>query len=101
VGSLGYVALALLVATSNDRAVARLGVRRWRALHRGACWLLWLVFALSYAPGAARDPGHAAAVALLLAVAALRASQSLRGARSPEGTPAQRSPVDATDRAVR
>lgn len=72
VGSLGYVALAALVVTSSDRAVAWLGPRRWRALHRGGCWALWAVFLLSYAPGAASSPGHALAVALLWAVAVLR-----------------------------
>lgn len=71
-GSLGYLALAVLVATSNDRAVARLGTSRWRAVQRGACWVLWLVFLLSYAPGAAASPGNALAVGLLVAVAALR-----------------------------
>jgi len=77
-GSLGYGVLAVLVLTSNDRAVARLGGRRWRALHRAGCWLLWMVFVLSYAPGAWEQPRHAIAVAALGAVAALRASLSLR-----------------------
>jgi sulfoxide reductase heme-binding subunit YedZ len=72
VGSLGYVALAALVVTSNDRAVAWLGPRRWRALHRGGCWALWAVFLLSYAPDAASSTGHALAVGLLVAVAVLR-----------------------------
>jgi sulfoxide reductase heme-binding subunit YedZ len=72
VGSLGYLALAALVVTSSDRAVAWLGHRRWRALHRGGCWVLWAVFLLSYAPGAASSPGHALAVGLLVAVAVLR-----------------------------
>lgn len=71
-GSLGAAALVLLVVTSHDRAVARLGPTRWRALHRGACWVLWVVFLLSYAPGAPGDPWHAAATGLLLGVAALR-----------------------------
>lgn len=71
-GSLGYLVLAALVVTSNDRAVARLGVRRWGRLHRGGTWFLWLVFVLSYAPGATLHPGHALALAVLVGVAALR-----------------------------
>jgi len=78
VGSLGYGVLAVLVATSNDRAVARLGARRWRALHRAGCWFLWLVFVLSYAPAAREQPRHALALVTLAAVAALRAAHSLR-----------------------
>lgn len=80
-GSLGVVALAALVATSNDRAVARLGRARWRRLQRGACWVLWGVFALSYVPGATTHPGHALAVGLLAGVALLRATA--RGVLAP------------------
>jgi hypothetical protein len=72
VGSFGTLALTALVVTSNERAVARLGAGRWRTLHRAGCWVLWLVFALSYAPRATSRPAHALALALLLGVAALR-----------------------------
>lgn len=72
-GSLGYAVLAALVVTSNDRAVERLGMRRWRLLHRIGCWILWLIFALSYAPGATVHPGDALALAALAGVAGLRA----------------------------
>lgn len=72
VGSLGYVALVALVLTSNDRAVARLGSRRWRRLHRAGGWTLWTVFALSYGPGFATAPVPAFASAALVAVAGLR-----------------------------
>jgi len=87
VGSLGYVVLAALVLTSNDRAVAWLGGRRWRRLHRAGGWALWTVFALSYGPGAAGPPVHAFASAALLAVAGLRLwtwlDASPAGIRSP------------------
>lgn len=72
-GSFGYAVLAALVVTSNDRAVARLGVRRWRLLHRSGCWTLWLIFLVSYAPGATVHPGDALALAALAGVAGLRA----------------------------
>jgi hypothetical protein len=72
-GSLGYLVLAALVVTSNDRAVARLGVRRWRLLHRAGAWILWLVFVLSYAPGATAHFASGLAVTTLAAVAVLRA----------------------------
>ena len=98
-GSFGYVVLAALVVTSNDRAVARLGARRWRALHRSGCWLLWLVFALSYAPGAAESPGHAFATGSLAAVAVLRARGRLaaRSARPARPDAAVFQPQERTD----
>lgn len=71
-GTFGYGVLALLVLTSSDRAVARLGRARWRALHRACMWALWAVFLVSYAPGARVAVGHAAAAAVLVGAAALR-----------------------------
>jgi DMSO/TMAO reductase YedYZ heme-binding membrane subunit len=47
-GGLGYVLLAAMVATSNDAAVARLGVRRWRRLHLFGLYYLWFIFAYTF-----------------------------------------------------
>jgi hypothetical protein len=45
-GAFGMI--ALMAATSSDRAVAWLGPRRWRALHGLGAWWVWIVFAFSY-----------------------------------------------------
>lgn len=48
VGGAGFVVVAVLAATSSDRAVARLGRRRWERLHRAGVYYLWGVFTLTY-----------------------------------------------------
>ena len=68
-GGLGYVFVAAMAATSNDRAVAALGRRRWRLLHLAGSWLVWGIFASSYVPRAVHAPGYLPLA--LLAVAAL------------------------------
>jgi hypothetical protein len=47
-GALAYVFVIAMGASSNDRAVARLGARRWKALHTTGSWFLWLIFVLTY-----------------------------------------------------
>ena len=47
-GGGAYVMIALLAATSSDRAVAKLGRRRWRQLHLVGVYWIWIVFANSY-----------------------------------------------------
>jgi DMSO/TMAO reductase YedYZ heme-binding membrane subunit len=47
VGGGGFVAIALLAATSNDAAVRRLGVARWRRLHRAGVYFLWAIFTIT------------------------------------------------------
>jgi DMSO/TMAO reductase YedYZ heme-binding membrane subunit len=46
-GGGAFVALAALVATSNDAAVRRLG-KHWRQLHWVGVQWLWFIFAFSY-----------------------------------------------------
>lgn len=43
-GSVGYLAIALLAATSFDRMVRWLGVRRWQLLHTVGGWFIWISF---------------------------------------------------------
>jgi hypothetical protein len=71
-GTLGYLWLAAMTATSSDAAVAWLGSRRWKALHRGGMYYLWFVFVASYAPRLGSSLWYAAFVIPLLAVLALR-----------------------------
>lgn len=48
-GAVGYLFLAAMAATSNDWAVRRLGPRRWQRLHSAGMYVLWVVFAFTYA----------------------------------------------------
>lgn len=86
-GATAYLFVALLAATSSDRAVAALGARRWRALHRAGIHAIWLVFAFTELPTATHSPLHFALAALLLAAAGLRAVAML-GARRAARTAA-------------
>jgi len=47
-GGGAYGMIALMAATSSDRAVAWLGRRRWRALHLVGGYWIWVIFANSY-----------------------------------------------------
>ena len=77
-GGIGYLFVAAMAATSNDRAVAALGRRRWRLLHLTGSWLLWGIFASSYVPRALRAPGYLPLAALALAAVGVRAAARLR-----------------------
>lgn len=48
VGGLGFVWVAALAATSNDRAVRALGPRRWGWLHWIGVHYVWAVFFVTY-----------------------------------------------------
>lgn len=90
VGMAAFVMLIPLVATSNDRALRKLGAARWRSLHRltypaavlGAVHFVWLVKAWPLEPFV-----YLGAVAGLLAVRALpRRGRTLR-AKQPAAIP--------------
>jgi DMSO/TMAO reductase YedYZ heme-binding membrane subunit len=77
-GGLAYALLYAMAATSSDSAVARLGRRRWKALHTTGMYYLWLLFVLSYLPRALIEsrwywlPAGALLAALALRAAAAR-----------------------------
>ena len=74
-GSLGFLWIAAMAATSNDTAVARLGRARWRQLHLSGSWLLWFLFLATNGGNAAEGSGaYVAPVMLCVAVAGLRAA---------------------------
>jgi len=56
-GSVGYVLLIAMTATSFDRPAAWLGRRAWKALHKTGSYVLWAIFFASYAGMAGRRPG--------------------------------------------
>lgn len=72
-GGAGYVGLALMALTSWDGAVRKLGAKRWRILHVSGSWILWIIFAQSYAGRAVAAPWpYALAMVAIIGVAVLR-----------------------------
>jgi hypothetical protein len=47
-GGGAYLMIALMAATSSDRAYAWLGRRRWQLLHKVGVYWIWIIFANSY-----------------------------------------------------
>jgi len=71
-GSICYLFIVMLAATSFDRMVKALGAQRWALLHRTGIWIIWTVFMVS---NAKRIPGsgwYALPCVILLAAAVLR-----------------------------
>lgn len=85
-GATAYLLLGLMMLTSTDAAVKRLGPANWMRLHRTGLWVLWLVFAITYTSrilGKVPEPGGGMAefvpcLALLLAVTGLRVAAARR-----------------------
>jgi methionine sulfoxide reductase heme-binding subunit len=55
-GSVAYVLIGLMAATSNDWSVARFGAKKWRRLHAFGMYYVWLIFALTYLSRVSRGP---------------------------------------------
>jgi DMSO/TMAO reductase YedYZ heme-binding membrane subunit len=47
-GGAGFVLIGALAATSNDKAMRRLGARNWKRLHTGALHWLWVIYTFTY-----------------------------------------------------
>jgi methionine sulfoxide reductase heme-binding subunit len=71
-GGFGFVVAGVLAATSSNRAVAALGARRWRALHKFGVYYLWFIFFVTYLPAAFKFPSYVVFVVFLLALLGLR-----------------------------
>ena len=71
-GTVGYLFILAMAATSFDTTAAWLGAKRWKRLHTAGLYYLWSVFTLTCLGGAEKDPIAALSVALLLAAMALR-----------------------------
>lgn len=75
-GSIAYLFIAAMAATSFNAAVRALGPQRWALLHRTGLWMIWLVFLIS---NAKRIPGsgwYAVPCLLIIAAVALRVKVS-------------------------
>ena len=77
-GGAGFALLLALALTSTDRAQARLGRRRWRALHLTGMYGLWAIFTFTYLGRSLADPVYLPALVLLLTVVGLRGSAGWR-----------------------
>lgn len=82
VGGLGYAFIAAMAATSNDASQRALGVRGWTRLHRTGAYLVWFIFAFTYA-GRVAEQGPAFVPALVTALAALGLRIAARARRGP------------------
>jgi DMSO/TMAO reductase YedYZ heme-binding membrane subunit len=66
-GSFGYLAIALLAATSFDGAVRWLGVKNWQRLHTIGSWFIWLSFVFTNGKRIPVSLWYAVPVAILFA----------------------------------
>lgn len=73
-GGTGYLAIALLVSTSTDRAMAWLGAASWQRLHTWGSAVVWVVLLTANAKRIPVSGWYAVPVMLLLAAAALKVS---------------------------
>jgi hypothetical protein len=73
-GSLAYVVLYVMTATSFDRTAAWIGRRAWLILHRTGAYYLWFVFFVTYVPSAMSSAAYFPHVLILLAAMGLRAA---------------------------
>lgn len=64
-GSVGYLFIAAMTATSFDRTAVWLGAWRWKRLHTAGLYYLWVIFTVSFLGSSAHEPVAAAAVAAL------------------------------------
>jgi hypothetical protein len=72
-GSLAYVVLYMMTATSFDRSAAWMGRRAWLTLHRTGAYYLWFVFFVTYLPSAMSSAVYIPHVLILVAAMGLRA----------------------------
>lgn len=71
-GGLGFAFCFAMALTSSNAAVAALGARNWRILHKVGGYYLWFIFFQSYVPRMLAAPVYAIPVAILVTVMGLR-----------------------------
>lgn len=93
-GSLAYVVLLLMVATSFDRTARWVGPRAWRILHTGGVYYLWFIFVVTYLGRATEAVFPAVFTGAMVGGMAVRAAAALqrRRARAPAPGPAAAGP---------
>lgn len=71
-GGIAYLFIALLAATSFDRAVAALGPKSWKRLHTTGIWVIWISFIFTNGKRIPASANYALPIAILFAALALR-----------------------------
>jgi methionine sulfoxide reductase heme-binding subunit len=77
-GSVGYVWLLAMIATSFDRTTRAIGRRAWTILHKSGMYVLWGILVFSYVGRLSRSSSYAAMVALLGSALVLRVAARVR-----------------------
>lgn len=75
-GSIGYLAIALLVLTSNDRAMRLIGAKAWKKVHTVAMWAIFLVFLVAWGKRIPAETAYAIPFVIFAAAAVLRVAAS-------------------------
>lgn len=91
-GSIAYVVIGLLAATSFDAMVRWLGAAQWKRLHRFGLWFIWLFFVFTNGKRIPSSAWYAVPLALLLGAMIFRltSTRSRLLSRFPQPT----SPVE-------
>jgi methionine sulfoxide reductase heme-binding subunit len=80
-GSVVYVIILAMAATSFDRTARWLGQRAWKRLHTTGIYVLWVVFALAYVPRAINSILYLPFALVVIAAMALRVAARTRQVR--------------------
>jgi DMSO/TMAO reductase YedYZ heme-binding membrane subunit len=80
-GMVIYAFVLAMAVTSSDRAVAWLGARRWRVLHKIGVYAIWVGFFSAYLPRALSDRAYVPLAAVLVLAMGVRLMPPLVRAR--------------------
>lgn len=81
-GSFGYLAIALLAATSFDGSVRWLGVKNWQRLHTIGSWFIWLSFVFTNGKRIPVNLWYAVPVAILFVAMIAKIYAKRQGTRT-------------------
>ena len=68
-GGLGYLVMYLMAVTSNDKAVKKLGFRRWKLIHKFGVNYIAVIFTVTYFGRLVREKFVSIEFSLLLSIA--------------------------------
>lgn len=94
-GSIAYVVIGVLAATSFDAMVRWLGISRWKRIHRFGLWFVWLFFVFTNGKRIPDSGWYLLPVAALIAAAYLRVKGGRRRIATlsgPQGQPGSAAP---------
>ena len=77
-GTLGYLCILAMTATSFDRSAAWLGPRSWKRLHTAGLYYIWVVFIVTYSGRATQALLPGLLTVMLVAALGLRVGRAWR-----------------------